>query len=62
MASNGVTELEAPSTDLITLTRHILSQQYALGETTTGDLTMLLVAIQVSGPSLSVPLSISMGQ
>lgn len=47
MATAGVTELEPPPTDLITLTRHILSQQYALGETATGDLTMLLVAIQV---------------
>lgn len=46
---SGVTELEPPATDLITLTRHILSQQYALGERATGDLTMLLVAIQVSG-------------
>lgn len=47
-ATPGVTELEPPPTDLITLTRHILSQQYALGEAATGDLTMLLVAIQVS--------------
>ena len=47
-ATPGVTELEPPPTDLITLTRHILSQQYALGEKATGDLTMLLVAIQVS--------------
>ncbi|WWD17479.1 hypothetical protein CI109_101920 [Kwoniella shandongensis] len=41
-------DLEPPSTDLITLTRHILSQQYALGEDATGDLTMLLIAIQVT--------------
>jgi len=47
-ATSGVTELEPPPTDLITLTRHILSQQYALGEKATGDLTMLLVAIQVT--------------
>lgn len=40
-------DLEPPATDLITLTRHILSQQYALGESATGDLTMLLIAIQV---------------
>jgi len=46
--SNNTTELEPPSTDLITLTRHILSQQYALGESATGDLTMLLIAIQVT--------------
>ena len=46
--SNNATEIEPPSTDLITLTRHILSQQYALGESATGDLTMLLIAIQVS--------------
>jgi hypothetical protein len=45
---SGVTELEPPATDLITLTRHILSQQYALGPQATGDLTMLLIAIQVS--------------
>ncbi|KGB74659.3 fructose-1 [Cryptococcus deuterogattii R265] len=41
-------DLEPPATDLITLTRHILSQQYALGESATGDLTMLLIAIQVT--------------
>lgn len=45
---SGITELEPPATDLITLTRHILSQQYALGERATGDLTLLLVAIQVT--------------
>ncbi|RSH89807.1 Fructose-1,6-bisphosphatase [Saitozyma podzolica] len=45
---SGVTELEPPATDLITLTRHILSQQYALGPQATGDLTMLLIAIQVT--------------
>lgn len=43
-----MSELEPPPTDLITLTRHLLSQQSALGERATGDLTMLLVAIQVS--------------
>lgn len=47
-AQHGVTELEPPVTDLITLPRHILSQQYQLGEKATGDLTMLLIAIQVS--------------
>jgi hypothetical protein len=47
--SAPVEEYEAPSTDLITLTRHILSQQFALGEKATGDLTMLLIGIQVSG-------------
>jgi fructose-1,6-bisphosphatase I len=45
---NPSAELEPPATDLITLTRHLLSQQSALGERATGDLTMLLVAIQVS--------------
>lgn len=45
---NPVAELEPPPTDLITLTRHLLSQQSALGERATGDLTMLLVAIQVN--------------
>jgi hypothetical protein len=41
-------EIEPPPTDLITLTRHILSQQAALGERASGDLTMLLIGIQVS--------------
>ncbi|ORY32572.1 putative fructose-bisphosphatase [Naematelia encephala] len=41
-------EIEPPATDLITLTRHILSQQYALGERAAGDLTLLLIAIQVT--------------
>ena len=45
---SGITELEPPATDLITLTRHILSQQHELGERASGDLTLLLVAIQVS--------------
>lgn len=44
---HGITELEPPSTDLITLTRHILHQQHSLGPQASGDLTMLLVAIQV---------------
>ena len=47
MATAGQ-ELEPPSTDLITLTRHILSQQQALGEAASGDLTLLLIGIQVS--------------
>lgn len=42
------TDFEAPPTDLITLTRHILKQQQELGERASGDLTMLLVGIQVS--------------
>lgn len=46
--SGDTTNFEAPPTDLITLTRHILSQQHALGERASGDLSMLLVAIQVS--------------
>lgn len=50
---NPSAELEPPATDLITLTRHLLAQQSALGERATGDLTMLLVAIQVSLPSSS---------
>lgn len=41
-------DFEAPPTDLVTLTRHILSQQLALGEKATGDLTLLLMGIQVS--------------
>jgi len=39
---------EAPSVDLITLTRHVLSDQLRLGSTVTGDLTLLLTAIQVT--------------
>ncbi|ORX36850.1 putative fructose-bisphosphatase [Kockovaella imperatae] len=42
------TEQEAPSTDLITLTRHILAQQQALGEKASGELTLLLIGIQVT--------------
>ncbi|ODO08956.1 fructose-1,6-bisphosphatase I [Cryptococcus wingfieldii CBS 7118] len=41
-------DIEPPATDLITLTRHILSQQRALGVDASGDLTMLLIAIQVT--------------
>jgi hypothetical protein len=43
-----MSELEPPPTDLITLTRHILSQQAGLGERASGDLTLLLIGIQVS--------------
>ncbi|KAG8957235.1 Fructose-1,6-bisphosphatase [Tulasnella sp. 419] len=39
---------ELPSTDIITLTRHILAEQIRLGPAATGDLTMLLNAIQVT--------------
>ncbi|KLO12591.1 inositol phosphatase [Schizopora paradoxa] len=39
---------ELPSTDIITLTRHILSDQYRLGPAATGDLTLLLNAIQTT--------------
>ncbi|KAF8746048.1 hypothetical protein AX14_000118 [Amanita brunnescens Koide BX004] len=39
---------ELPSTDLITLTRHVLQDQMRLGTTATGDLTLLLNAIQVT--------------
>ncbi|KAG6818116.1 hypothetical protein H0H87_000021 [Tephrocybe sp. NHM501043] len=39
---------EAPNVDLITLTRHVLSDQYRLGASATGDLTLLLTAIQVT--------------
>jgi fructose-1,6-bisphosphatase I len=39
---------ELPSTDLITLTRHVLSDQLRLGSSATGDLTLLLTAIQVT--------------
>jgi len=39
---------EPPTTDLITLTRHVLSDQLRLGSAATGDLTLLLTAIQVT--------------
>jgi len=39
---------EPPSTDIITLTRHVLSQQFSLGVVATGDLTLLLTAIQTT--------------
>jgi len=39
---------EVPSTDLITLTRHVLHDQMRLGAAATGDLTLLLTAIQVT--------------
>ncbi|KAJ7721697.1 hypothetical protein B0H14DRAFT_3007574 [Mycena olivaceomarginata] len=43
---------ELPSTDLITLTRHVLQDQLRLGAAATGDLTLLLTAIQVTSKSL----------
>ncbi|THH10208.1 hypothetical protein EW145_g1490 [Phellinidium pouzarii] len=39
---------EIPNTDIITLTRHILSDQLRLGAAATGDLTLLLNAIQTT--------------
>ncbi|KAF9532981.1 fructose-1,6-bisphosphatase [Crepidotus variabilis] len=39
---------EVPSTDIITLTRHVLNDQLRLGSAATGDLTLLLTAIQVT--------------
>lgn len=45
------TDFEAPPTDLITLTRHILNRQHEIGEKASGDLTLLLVGIQVSRPT-----------
>ncbi|PPR06655.1 hypothetical protein CVT26_001197 [Gymnopilus dilepis] len=39
---------EIPSTDLITLTRHVLNDQQRLGSSASGDLTLLLTAIQVT--------------
>jgi hypothetical protein len=41
---NGV---EASASDLITLTRHIFTENSALGDEGTGDLMMLLIGIQV---------------
>ncbi|KAF8323066.1 inositol phosphatase [Clavulina sp. PMI_390] len=43
----------APNTDLITLTRHVLSEQFRLGTAATGDLTLLLTAIQVTSKFLA---------
>ncbi|KAH9901594.1 fructose-1,6-bisphosphatase [Cubamyces lactineus] len=39
---------EQPNTDIITLTRHVLSDQFSLGAAATGDLTLLLTAIQTT--------------
>ncbi|KAI0054077.1 fructose-1,6-bisphosphatase [Auriscalpium vulgare] len=39
---------QPPSTDLITLTRHVLMEQFRLGSAATGDLTLLLTAIQLT--------------
>lgn len=41
-------EEQLPKTDLITLTRHILADQIRLGPAATGDLTLLLNAIQLT--------------
>ncbi|TEB31304.1 fructose-1,6-bisphosphatase [Coprinellus micaceus] len=41
-------EEQAPSTDLITLTRHVLNDQIRLGAAASGDLTLLLTAIQLT--------------
>ncbi|THG99655.1 hypothetical protein EW026_g2756 [Hermanssonia centrifuga] len=39
---------EPPSTDIITLTRHVLADQFRMGAAATGDLTLLLTAIQTT--------------
>jgi len=39
---------QPPSTDLITLTRHVLHEGFSLGAAATGDLTLLLTAIQTT--------------
>ncbi|KAG1905639.1 fructose-1,6-bisphosphatase class 1/Sedoheputulose-1,7-bisphosphatase [Suillus fuscotomentosus] len=39
---------QPPSTDLITLSRHVMDDQLRLGAAATGDLTLLLIAIQVT--------------
>jgi len=41
-------ELQPPSTEIITLTSHILSEQIRLGPAATGDLTLLLNSISFS--------------
>ncbi|KAI9446453.1 fructose-1,6-bisphosphatase class 1/Sedoheputulose-1,7-bisphosphatase [Lactarius indigo] len=42
------TELAPPSTEIITLTRHVLAEQIHLGPAASGDLTLLLNAIQLT--------------
>jgi len=42
------TEEQPPNTDLITLTRHVLNDQFQLKSAASGDLTLLLTAIQVT--------------
>jgi fructose-1,6-bisphosphatase I len=42
------TPAEIPSTEIITLTRHVLGEQIRLGDAATGDLTLLLNAIQLT--------------
>ena len=39
---------DAPNTDIITLTRHVIQEQYRLGDAATGDLTLLLNAIETT--------------
>ncbi|KAJ3492369.1 hypothetical protein NLI96_g37 [Meripilus lineatus] len=39
---------EQPNTDIITLTRHVLADQFEIGPQATGDLTLLLTAIQTT--------------
>ncbi|KAA1471165.1 fructose-1,6-bisphosphatase [Dentipellis sp. KUC8613] len=39
---------EHPNSDVITLTRHVLNDQFNLGATASGDLTLLLTAIQLT--------------
>lgn len=39
---------EQPNTDIATLTREVLAEQFRLGATVAGDLTLLLNAIQVT--------------
>ncbi|KAI0273636.1 fructose-1,6-bisphosphatase class 1/Sedoheputulose-1,7-bisphosphatase [Gloeopeniophorella convolvens] len=39
---------QPPSTEIITLTRHVLADQFRLGAAATGDLTLLLNAIQLT--------------
>jgi len=39
-------ELQPPSTEILTLTRHVLSEQIRLGAVATGDLTLLINAIE----------------
>jgi len=43
-----MTSEQEPNTEIVTLTRHVLNSQFRLGAHATGDLTLLLTAIQLT--------------